>query len=342
MRRKILLLIFLSGMTGKKLFSQGKDSIILYKGQTLIGAIQGANLGAISIDDIDLKMLSIKLYKIRKLKIIERFKIETVERIIVYGTIDPSAKDGWIDIHTLDSMVVTIPITKIYQLISMDTDFFTRLNGNVSAGFSFTKSSAIGQLNLSAALQYATKKFNYNLNVSSIGSLDSNHFSRDNENAQLIIARDLTPTWFITAAALYQRNLELSINRRNLFMFGPGNKIVIKQDWRLMAATGITFSQERSTEGTSSGILWEIPIMFQFNFYRFHNPDIQISSTQTVYFSLSQAGRVRYDGNTNFSWQLIRYFYLNISPYSNFDSKPPAGSFSNFDYGIVIGLSYKF
>jgi hypothetical protein len=329
-------------LSGTKLFCQAKDSIILYNGQTLIGAVQGANLGAISIDDIDMKMLSIKLYKIRRLKIVERFKIETVERTIVYGTIDPSARDGWIDIHTIDSTVITIHITKIYQLISMDTDFFTRLNGNISAGFSFTKSSTIGQLNFAASLQYATKKFNYNLNVSSIGSLDSGRFSRDNENAQLFVGRDLTPTWFIAASGQYQRNLELSIARRALFMFGPGNKLFIKKDWRLMAVSGITFSQEKSTEGVSSGLLWEIPIMFQFNFYRFHNPDIQINSTQTVYFSLSQAGRVRYDGNTTFSWQLIRYFYLNISPYSNFDSEPPAGSTSNFDYGIVISLSYKF
>jgi hypothetical protein len=82
--------------------------------------------------------------------------------------------------------------------------------------------------------------------------------------------------------------------------------------------------------------------MFQFNYYQFRHPDIQISSTQTVYFGIDQDGRVRYDGSTNFSWQLIRYFYLNLSPYINFDSRPPAGSGSNFDFGIVFGLSYKF
>ena len=342
MQRKILLFIVLFSLTTKKIFCQGKDSIILYNGQVLIGAVQGESLGAITIDDIDLKMQSIKLFKIRRLKIVARFKIETVERTILYGSIDPSTRDGWIDIHTVDNRIVTMHITKIYQLISMDTDFFTRLNGSVSAGFSYAKSSDIGQLNLAASLQYATKRFNYSLNASSIGSLDSGRFSRDNENAQLFVARDLTPTWFIAAGGQYQRNLELSILRRYLILFGPGNKILIKKDLRLLGVTGITFSQEKSTEGVSSGLLWEVPLFFQFNFYKFHHPDIQISSTQAVYFSLSQAGRIRYDGNTSFSWQLIRYFYLNISPYSNYDSKPPAGSTSNFDYGIVVGLSYKF
>ena len=342
MLRKIFLTSFAACLISTQLFCQGKDSIILYNGQILIGAVQSADLGAISIDDIDLKMQSIKLFKIRKLKIVERFKIETVEKSIFYGTIDPSTQDGWVDIHGTNGSVTTIHITKIYQLISMDNNFFTRLNGNVSAGFSFAKSSSIGQLNLSANVQYATKLFTYNLTTSTIASIDSSGFSRDNENAQFQVSYDLTPTWFIATAAQYQRNLELSIARRYLFMLGPGNKIFIRKTWRLLAATGITFSQEKSTEGVSSGLLWEVPIMFQFNFYKGQHPDIQISSTQSVYFSLSQPGRVRYDGNTTFSWQLIRYFYLNTSPYTNYDSKPPAGSTSNFDYGIVVGLSYKF
>lgn len=323
-------------------FCQTSDSITLYKGETLIGSVQSSSLGSISIDDIDLKMLNIKLYKIKKLVIQERFKIETIEKKVYYGTMRTSEKEGWVDIHLDNGDIVPILITRIYQLTSLDTDILKRINGNISAGLSFTKSSQIGQINFSAIVQFATKLFNYQLSLSTIGSIDSGKYSRDNENAFLINAYELTPNWFVSGAAQYQRNLELSISRRYLFMLGIGNKLIIRNNMRLLATTGITFSQEKSIEGVSSGLQYEIPIMFQFNFYQFRNPDIQISSTQTVYFALAQDGRIRYDGSTNFSWQLIRYFYLNLSPYTNFDSHPPAGSNSNFDYGIVFGLSYKF
>jgi Protein of unknown function, DUF481 len=323
-------------------FCQTRDSIILYNGETLIGAIQGSSLGSISIDDIDLKMLNIKLYKIKTLIIHERFKIETIDKKIYYGTMRTSDKDGWVDIHLDNGEILAIHIVKIYQLTSMDTDILKRLNGNVSAGLSFSKSSQIGQINFSATVQFATKLFNYQLSVSSIGSIDSGKYSRDNENAFLINSYDLTPTWFISGAAQYQRNLELSVSRRYLFMLGIGNKLIIKKNMRLLVTTGMTFSQEKSIEGVSSGLQLELPVMFQFNYYQFRHPDIQISSTQTIYFGIAQDGRVRYDGSTNFSWQLIRYFYLNLNPYTNFDSHPPAGSSSNFDFGIVFGLSYKF
>jgi hypothetical protein len=308
----------------------------------LIGEVQGLSLGSISIDDIDLKMLNIKLFRIKTLIIHERFKIETIEKKIYYGTLRTSDRGGWVDIHLDDGNILPVHITRIYQLTSIDNDILKRLNGNISAGLSFTKSSKIGQVNFSASIQFATQLFDYQLSVTSIGSIDSGKYSRDNENVFFITSYDLTPAWFISGAAQYQRNLELSISRRYLFMLGIGNKLIIKKNMRLLATTGMTFSQEKSIEGVSSGLLFELPVMFQFNFYQFRDPDIQISSTQTIYFGIAQNGRVRYDGSTNFSWQLIRYFYLNLSPYTNFDSQPPAGSGSNFDFGIVFGLSYKF
>ncbi|HET7000072.1 MAG TPA: DUF481 domain-containing protein [Puia sp.] len=345
-RRSMLRIIFIFSLTFccfvNHSFCQTRDSIILYNGESLIGEVQSSSLGSITIDDIDLKMLSIKLYKIKTLIIHDRFKIETIDKKIYFGTLRTSDRDGWVDIHLDDGQILPIHIVKIYLLTSLDTDILRRLNGNVSAGLSFTKSSQIGQVNFSATVQLSTKLFNYQLSVSAIGSIDSGKYSRDNENIFLVNSYDLTPTWFTSGAAQYQRNLELSISRRYLFMLGIGNKLIIKKNMRLLATTGMTFSQEKSIEGVSSGLLFDLPIMFQFNYYQFRHPDIQISSTQIVYFGIGQNGRVRYDGSTTFSWQLIRYFYLNLSPYTNFDSQPPAGSGSNFDYGIVFGLSYKF
>ena len=323
-------------------FCQEKDSIILYNGQILIGEVKQANLGIISIDDIDLKIVNVKLIKIKTLIIKERFKIETINKEFYYGSLRTTNKDGWVDIYNMDGRIIQEHITHIFQLISLEAGFFKRITGNFSAGLSFTKSSAIGQVNYSANVQYSTKLIDYTLSLSSIASIDSSRYSRDNENFQLLTAYDLTTSWFLAASAQYQRNLELSIARRFLFMGGAGNKIFIKKTWRLMALTGISVSQEKSTEGASSVALFEVPASLIFNFYQFQHPDIQITSSETVYFSLTQKGRIRYDGNTTFSWQLIRYFYLNISPYTNFDSQPPSGSGSNFDFGIVVGISYKF
>jgi len=342
MSGRIITAIFMIFMMHTGALGQGKDTIILKNGQTLIGAVKQANLGAIRFDDIDLKLITIKLIKIKRLVVMERFKIETVDKEFYYGSMRTTDREGWVEIHTVEGKLIPLHITHIFQLISLEAGFFNRLTGSVTAGFSFTKTNGIGQFNFSGDAAYSTKLIDYSLSLSSIGSLDSGRYSRDNENMQFLTTYDLTTTWFLAAQAQYQRNLELSISRRYLLLAGVGNKLFIKKTWRLLGITGITVSQEKSTEGVSSVALFEIPATLLFNFYQFQHPDIQITSSQSVYFSLTQKGRIRYDGSTTFSWQLIRYFYFNMSPYINFDNMPPSGSASNFDFGIVVGLSYKF
>jgi len=283
MKLRLLTFTFFICISNMRVSGQDRDSIILYNGQILIGDVQRASLGSISIDDIDLKIVSIKLFKIRRLVIRERFKIETIERKIYYGTLNTKGREGWVNIHTSEGTDIELHITHIYQLISMENNFFKRLQGNVSAGLSFTKSSNIGQLNFSGNVIYSTKKIGYQLSASTIGSIDSTGYSRDNENLQLLTTYELTTTWFLAAAAQYQRNLELAIAHRYLVMGGAGNKLFIKKTWRLLCITGISLSEEKSTEGVSSNLLFEIPVSLIFNFYKFQNPDIQINSTQTVY-----------------------------------------------------------
>ncbi|HEX4850636.1 MAG TPA: DUF481 domain-containing protein, partial [Puia sp.] len=269
------------------------------------------------------------------------FKIETLDKKLYFGMVEPTDKDGWIDIETGYGKVA-MPITNIFTLVSLDKNFFRRINGNVSAGLSYSKSSNIGQVNFSALVQFATRLLDNQLTASELGSIDSGKYSRDNESLQLFSAYQLNTSWFVAAVGQYQRNLELTIARRLMGIAGAGNKVFVKHNWQLFALTGFAFSQEKSTEGINSGLLVEVPFMLRFNFYQFRHPDIQINTTQTVYFSLTESGRIRADGNTSFSWQLIRDFYLSLSPYTNFDNKPPSSTSSKFDYGIVFSLTYKF
>lgn len=341
--RNILPAIFLMmmGLAPLRMLAQKTDSVFLYNGQVLIGEVQGVNVGILNIDDIDLKTQKIKVTKIKKLRIAHTFKVETIYKQTYWGYVRPAARDGWVNIIRYDTALLTIPITDINLLISLQKGFLQRLNGSVASGFSYTKSNAIGQLTLSATAQYATRVLAYQLTASENASLDSGKFSRDREDLEFFTDYNLQRGWFLAGLLQYQRNLELSIARRFQQMLGAGNKVFVRDNCQILVITGLSLSQELSTQGVSSGPLWEIPLMVRFNFFQFSHPDIQISTAQTTYFGLTEGGRVRFDGNTTFSWQLVRDFYLSINPYTNYDNKPPSGS-SNFDYGITFSISYQF
>lgn len=341
MKTVLFLLSFQLGLLSV-VYCQQKDTVYLYNGQILIGNIKYAQLGVLTIDDTDLKLVSVKMYKIKKMMAVANlFKIQTSDKSLYYGTINYSDENGYVNVHS-DSSDVRLKLTDVLLILELNNSFFKGLNGNVAAGFSFTKSSSLGQVNLSAVVNYAQRKFEHQLSANSISSIDSSKFSRDNENAQLFSNYALNEIWFISGLFNYQRNLELSLSRRFSEMLGAGGKVLVRNDLQLLLISGLTMNQEKTTSGVNSGMLYEIPLMLRFNFYRFRHPDLQISSIQTVYYGLTEKGRVRYDSNNNFSVTIVHNFSANLSIYSSYDSRPSAGSNSNFDYGTSFSLSYKF
>lgn len=337
--RIALVIILLTGVCAA--CGQGKDSLYLNNGQILIGDIKGIDLGILTIDDVDLKLVKIKLYKIRRLQSAHVFKIETNSRKGYYGRLISDSVAGKVVIVSASERV-SVWLTEINELIPLDRSVLGRLDGNLTVGFSYSKSSGIGQVNLSSSVLYLARRFEHQLTATGLYSIDSAGLSRDREDVALFSTYSFTPTWFAAGAVNYQRNLELSISRRFQEMIGGGNKIVLQKELQLLLITGLTFTQEVSTEGVSRGLLLEWPVMFRFNFFRFRHPNIQISTSQTFYTGITEAGRFRFDGSTGFSWELVTNFSLSLNFYNNYDSRPPGNSKGNADFGTVVGITYKF
>jgi hypothetical protein len=216
--------------------------------------------------------VQVKIYKIRILKASRRFRIVTHTKEEYYGILQESTKNGWVNILLDDGKTISMNLLDLNLIIALDKGFFARLNGNLSVGFSYTKSSSIGQFNLSSNFQFATERFEHFLSLSEIGSIDSSKYSRDRENGSYIATYSLTPAWYVAIGLNYQRNLELSIARRFQELIGAGNRVIVKDDLELLLLSGLTFNQEKSTAGISENFLLEIPFIVRFNFFKYHDP----------------------------------------------------------------------
>lgn len=315
------------------------DSLYLFNGQELIGTLKHVENGVVTIDDRDMRILNVKAYKVRRLVAAGTlFRIETTDGQVIYSTISPSETSGCVDLAGAKNF----PIVEIQMLLPLQKNFFDRLTGNLSAGFSYTKSSKIGQVNGSGQVNYNTAKFENQLSFSAIYSIDSSQFSRDREDGSIFSAYNVSARWFLAGALTYQRNLELKIRQRFQELLGGGRKLLVRTDMVLLVVSGIAISQEVSTEGIRSGQLIELPFLLKYNFFKFKRPNLQISSDQSASFVLNQNWRFIFSSSISLSWEIVRDFYFNLSPYSNYDSHPPDNSSAKSDYGIVVSLSYKF
>jgi len=329
-------------ISGKLLSQQLKDTIFFRNGSIILGEVKMIKLGVITFDPDDANDITVQLIKLKTISasgVI--FRVETTSDYVYYGRMFPSTKTGYVNIVTTRDTIEQV-IEKISVIYPFKDDFLERFSGNAGLGYTYTRSSKFGRFNFDLSASYVTRKDEISFGANGIYSMSDTAFTRDQENVNFKYNYYVGPTWFLTAFISYQRNLELGISRRYQQGVGAGNKFITSRHIYAWLRTGVAINQQQSTDGMKSGNLTELFGQVQLNFFRFTIPKISLDFSQTFYYSLSQKDRIRNNGETNLSWELISDFDLNLGFYNNYDSKPPASAVSTFDFGIIFGLSYKF
>jgi hypothetical protein len=152
----------------------------------------------------------------------------------------------------------------------------------------------------------------------------------------------ITPVWEASVFLLYQRNLEQGLSRRYQEGFGGGCNFISTAHMRSKLITGVVINQEKSVEGVSSPTQVDIPVLLNFNFFRFSRPDMTVNIKEDIFFGITNKGRIRQDGQFSVNWKIFSDFYVNLKFYHNYDNQPPGENAEKLDYGVVFGLSYKF
>lgn len=338
---KIILLGAIILITGR-LYSQSlKDTIYFTNGSRIVGEIKKIKLGVMTFDPDDANDITVQLRKLKSFTAIRTvFRVETTDDKVYFGNLVPYSMDHFVRLVGSDSAV--FHIENITELYPYNRSFLQRFSGSVGIGFSYTRSSDFGQLNFNGKLKYTAQKDEISLSTSGIYSITDSTFSRDREDASVLYNHYFSPLWFVNTFLAYQRNLELGLQRRLQEGLGVGNKLLTTKHVYARAISGVVLNQEKNTENVSSGTLAELFAQLQFNFFRFTKPEINFAMSQAFYYSLSQNGRFRNDGETDLDWELIKDLKLNFTFYNNYDSQPPLAESRKFDFGIVFGVNYTF
>jgi hypothetical protein len=340
--RNIILLV-LPAMVHIQTFSQElKDTIIMNDGTILSGELKTLKSGRVEFDIDDISIVKIKFDKIKLIKgLSHAFRIETSDRKIYYGQIRRGDKPGSIKIEMKDSSII-IPLKHVAYLTSFDNKTYRTISGYVSSGFNYARSSNSGRFNLDGSVKMQSKRTYSELNGSMFISQTDTNWIRDRESLALSMYYVLNPWISIGGNLKYQRNFELGLARR--FQEGVGLMVNLLKhnNFQMRVVSGLVINQEKSTEGEEFPTQVEIPLNYYLEFFKFSDPNISISTSQTAYFSITDAGRARWDGESRISWEIIDDLALSLQFYHNFDSRPPSGSNRNWDYGTVIGLKYEF
>jgi hypothetical protein len=70
--------------------------------------------------------------------------------------------------------------------------------------------------------------------------------------------------------------------------------------------------------------------------------DVDVNVTYKVLPSLSDPGRLRGELDADVSIETVKNFFVGLSEYDTFDSRPPQADLAQHDYGVTFSLRWKF
>jgi hypothetical protein len=336
--RSITLFIYLLSLS-LAAAAQKKDTLWMRNGTLIIGQLKNLQVGIVQFKATNAGTLNIKRHNIRTMHATySEYKMETLDGDMFYGAVTASPHPGYIRMQQTD-----IPLTEVFTLFNFKEGLFKQVQGQVSAGFSFTRSSNVGRLNTDGSFKMENRKYGILPSFTSITSFNANDsISREREAIAIQGSYDVTPFLYPLVMLTYDRNLQLGLNRRFSEGVGLGTKILLSPAMQARVITAVVMNQERYSDGRTSGNLVEIPVGVYFNFFRYTSPNISLYTAQGVYFGVKQNGRIRQEGETRLSWEIISDFDLNITFYNSFDNRPSVADNGNFDLSTLIGVGYTF
>ncbi|ATL48709.1 hypothetical protein COR50_16925 [Chitinophaga caeni] len=342
-KRKLTLfgiLLFLLSSWSSSLSAQ-TDKLYLRNGTILNGTLRSINLGKINFDANDIGIVDVKITNARTLFATSfQYRVSTVHQDVMYGSILPGKDSGSI-IFASGKDSVNVLLDDIVTLSKYRKGIMHQIEGNISAGYSFTKSSELGRINLDASLNTRSKNVALAFTGATITSIQGDSLARDLENASLQVSYYYLPDWYLLTYVNYQRNLSLGIGQRFQEALGTGYEFLKRSRMLASVGTGGILNQEKSLEGDRN-YTFEIPLLLQYDLFLFSSPNLSFSFKQQLYFGISQKGRIREDGETRLSYEVISDLTISLVFYNNYDNQPPAGSVRNFDYNMVVNVGYKF
>jgi hypothetical protein len=322
--------------------AQEKDTLYFRNGSILVGQLKSISFGKAVFDEDNMDILNVKVTKIRALKANSHiYRLETIGGKTYFTTLEV-ANEGYALIADENNVAEQIPFEDIRNLVPLSGKTGELWRGNASLGYSYSKSSGVGQLNSNLNLEYLTRKVEVQLGGSTIINQTDSTVELSHANSGLVSSYLFTPVWEASVFLAYQRNLEQGLARRYQEGTGGGANFFSTEHTRMKAITGIVLNQEISIEGVSTPTQVDIPVILSFSFFRFSKPDMTFTLRENLFVGVTQKGRMRQDGQLTLNVKVIQDFYINLQFYHNYDNQPPGENSQKLDYGVVFGLTYKF
>lgn len=319
------------------------DTVWTDQGDRVICEILELTQGQLRVSTNDMGTFTIDWLHVSALHSRYFYRIEPREGGRFFGSLWLDSGSTTLVVHT-ESDRLSFSTWDVVEILPIEKGFWSRMDGALSLGFSYTKASEVAQLTFNWSNRYTMENDMVDLKASTIATSkgDTSEVSR-NEDFSAAYYRLFGRKLNASVSAAFQRNDELGLKRRTIGTITGGVSPIRTNLHTLLLSVGVALNSELGTSDTSdtrqSG---EGVFKANYSLFKYDSPKSNLDVIAAYYPSFTEEGRHRLDFNLNLSHELVSDFFLNLSYYTNLDSKPPTQDASKSDYGVVTSVSYTY
>lgn len=337
----ILLLVLCSYWTTASARDKA-DVLTMRNGDRLTGQIVVMQFGKLSLKTDYLGTAIIEWLDIARAESPQQFIVEDLRGRYFSGALVASDVDRRIVIRGDDGIAIALGLDEVERVYAHEPTFLNRLSGSFSIGYDYAKASAVTTVSGNFDTTYRAPEFRWNVSADINSTTDPEQGTIDRDSLGFTYQWLLQRQRFISGLSLLERNEGTGIDARLQLgaAFGSYFRQTSKSELSGMLGLALTREWPTGPEDVQESI--EGIVGGNWRIFKFNTPMVSMSSAALLFPSLTDHGRYRTNLNLSLRRELVKDFYLDLSFYHAYDSKPPNPTAENSDYGVTTSLGYSF
>jgi hypothetical protein len=335
------LVIALALCLGATVHGQGRtDTVTLANGDRITGEVKRLDRGQLEFDTDDAGTLLLEWDKLLRVVAARFVEVSAADGRRFLGTLGPAADRSIAVVGT--DMTETLPMSEVTLIIPIGTSFWRKLDGSIDAGFSYTQSSGVAQLNLNSETVYRRPGFQGRVTASLTATEKDDGSGRDDRGSvEMSYLRYPWARWFFSAASRFESNESLGLTLRSQIGGAVGPRLVNSNRAQLVVGAGAVFNDERGVDVEPTQNV-EALFIFGASYYTYDRPKTNLDINVQYYPSLSNTGRHRLQLDASAKREFWKDLFVSGNLYNTYDNRPPNPLAETNDIGVVLSVGWSY
>jgi hypothetical protein len=317
------------------------DVVTLANGDRITGEIVNLAKGRLELKTDDAGTLEIEWDKIARVEATREFEVNTSDGRLLLGSLGRAGDR--VVLVVISGANVTLSMDEVTGILPIGTSFWAKLDGSISAGFNYTRSSGIAQGTLNSDTVFRRPAFLFRLTAAATVTEQKNtDNSRDDRGTiEFSYVRYPWRRMFVAGSLSFETNESLGLVLRSQGVGLVGERLVNTNRAQVQFGGGLAVNDEKAVDAPEAQNL-EGVIGISGSYYTYDRPKTTVDASIQYYPSLSNWGRQRLQFDSAVKREIWKDFTVSLNTYDSFDSAPPNPDALRNDFGVTVSVGWTY